>query len=246
MLGAGTLSSALPLAMSLGAMAAYRIRERHRRACLNRAVHELRRPLQALALSSGELEGLAPSLGALEDLDRAINGVPPAWRWERWRARALVETALRRCLASYPTASTAAPAVTASRRTGPAPRPSLRWSAGQAVVAGDGSQLVRAIENLIANALEHGRDPVEVVGLVRGERLRILVRDGGGRGERDGGGSARPRAHAAAVRGRRDPRRGHGLRIARDIAASHGGRLVLRRSPAVTIAALDLPLAPHG
>ncbi len=53
-------------------------------------------------------------------------------------------------------------------------------------------------------------------------------------------------AQLPAVTGRHDPRRGHGLEVVRSVAAAHGGRFILRRSPVVTIAVLELPLADPG
>jgi signal transduction histidine kinase len=115
-------------------------------------------------------------------------------------------------------------------------RPSLRWGVGPARVVGDRTQLTRALDNLVANAIEHGRGPIDVSAVVRRGRLRILVRDGGASGRvADRGGMVRRR--------RRDPREGHGLAIVRSVAAAHGGRFVLRRSPAMTLAVLELPLA---
>ena len=204
----------LPLAMSAAAaLAGGRLRERRRRACLNRALHELRRPLQSLLLASVDSARIEPVLASLADLDRAINGGPAPIGREAVEVRALVEEAIGRWSGSA---------------AGPATRPALRWSAGQVVVVGDRLQLARALDNLLANAIEHGRGPVDVVACLRAGRLRILVRDGGAR-------RAGPR--------RRDPRRGHGLTIVGEIAAAHGGRFVLRRSPSLTIAALDLPFA---
>jgi signal transduction histidine kinase len=38
-------------------------------------------------------------------------------------------------------------------------------------------------------------------------------------------------------------RRGHGLALVSEIAAAHGGRFAISRSPNGTVAALELPLA---
>ena len=71
-----------PLGLTLAAVAVGdRLREARRRAALNRALHELRRPLQALVLGAGGIAqgpGRRPrrelALAALDDLDREING----------------------------------------------------------------------------------------------------------------------------------------------------------------------------
>lgn len=213
------LSATLPLAMSAAVIAGGRLRERRRIESLNRALHELRRPLHRLALAPGDPATLGELRCALEDLDGAINGVPSRRRPVPVALRPLCEAAVRHAGEACP---------------GAAPRPTLRWSAGEATVEGDPPKLSRVLENLLSNALEHGRPPLEVVGLVRSGRLRILIRDGGPRP---------PEGETRGVPAGRDPRRGHGLAIVREVAAEHGGRFVLRSSPAGTVAALDLPLA---
>jgi signal transduction histidine kinase len=222
------LSATLPLAMSAAAvLAGGRLRERRRREALNRAMHELRRPLQALALARAEPVGLEPVLVALEDLDGVINGRHIGRELEPIEVRHLAEGVVSRWASTAP---------------GPAGRPALRWRAEGARVLGDRVQLSRAIDNLVANAIEHGRGPIEVIGALRRGRLRILVRDGGPRRIEPDPTSLRIPAGERSHR-RRDPRHGHGLEIVRGIAAAHGGRFVLRRSSAITVAALDLPLA---
>lgn len=223
------LSATLPLAMSAAAvLAGGRIRERRRREALNRALHELRRPLQALALSRVDTSRLEPILVALDDLDGVINGSPPKREPEQIEIRHLAEAVVSRWAAAAP---------------GPAGRPVLRWRAEGARVVGDRAQLVRALDNLVANAIEHGRGPIEVTGARRRDRLRVIVRDGGPRRIEPSRQLLRIPAGERAHRGR-DPRHGHGLEVVRRIAKAHGGRFVLRRSAAVTVAALDLPLAP--
>lgn len=222
------LSATLPLAMSAAAaLAGGRFRERRRREALNRAMHELRRPLQALALAPVDAARLEPVLVALDDLDGVINGAPPHPVRELVEVRHLAAGVVSRWARAAP---------------GPASRPVLRWRADRARVRGDRAQLARALDNLVANAIEHGRGPIEVVGTRRHGRLRILVRDGGARRLDPDSASLRIPAGERAHR-RRDPRHGHGLEIVRGIAAAHGGRFVLRRSAAVTVAALDLPIA---
>jgi signal transduction histidine kinase len=223
------LSATLPLAMSAAAvLAGGRFRERRRRQALNRAMHELRRPLQALVLARVDPARLEPVLLAVEELDGVINGSWPEREAEPVELRHLAEGVVSRWAAATPLQ---------------AARPVLHWRADGARVLGDRAQLARALDNLVANAIEHGRGPVEVIGMLRHGRMRILVRDGGPRrAERDPG-SRRIPAGERAHRRRHDPRHGHGLEIVRAIAARHGGRFVLRRSATVTVAALDLPLA---
>ena len=208
------LSATVPLAMSAAAVVAGgRLRDRRRRRALNRAVHELRRPLQAIVLASSEPGAFEPVLGALADLDAEINGAPARASLEPVELRHLAESVVARW------------GMAAGSAAG---RPSLRWDAGRARVVGDRRQLMRALDNLVANAIEHGRGPIEMSSAVRRDRLRILVRDGGG--------DLRARSEA-------DPRHGHGLAIVRGVAAAHGGRFILRCAPGMTLAVLELPLA---
>ena len=44
----------------------------------------------------------------------------------------------------------------------------------------------------------------------------------------------------------RDPRRGHGLRVAAEVAREHGGRFLLDRTRGPTEAVLELPRAAAG
>jgi len=228
------LSATVPMAMSAAAVVAGgRMRDRRRRRALNRAIHELRRPLQVLVLASAEPDAFEPVLGALADLDAEINGGPPRESLEPVELRHVAESVVAR----WARASRSAAA-----------RPSLRWGAGRARVVGDRRQLTRALDNLVANAIEHGRGPIEMSSLVRRGRLRILVRDGGGEKPlADIAGLGFPGAVAPhRLRARRrafDPRHGHGLEIVRGVAAAHGGRFILRRSSAMTLAVLELPLA---
>jgi signal transduction histidine kinase len=200
------------------------------RIAINEALHELRRPLQALALFGDSRDDVIASSTrlaavALERLDREVNGggvepprepvrceVPLRSAAARWRARvALGGGSLE-----------------------------LRWRAGEAVVIGDGAALEQAVDNLIVNAIEHGGPEIVVEGRRRASRLAISVADSGRRL------SAPPRGDDRARSVRRTPaagRRGHGLALVRRFAASHRGRFVLQREDGRTVAILELPLA---
>src|SRR6187551_2351063 len=76
-----------PMVLSMAAaVTAQSLRAGRRRSALNQALHELRRPLQAVALASGPRLGSSDGGGepielaaaALERLDREINGDPLA------------------------------------------------------------------------------------------------------------------------------------------------------------------------
>jgi signal transduction histidine kinase len=222
-----------PLAASLAAVTAGGLRAGRRRTALNEALHELRRPLQALALSPPSpgrsepaLEGcLQMAAAALERLEREINGEPATAAIEALRARPLLEAAVARW------GSRAALGGGSLR---------LRWSGGDATLRGDRCALAQALDNLLVNAIEHGGPEVVVEARAGGGRLRIAVRDSGRAGRpaplREG-----PAGVLTWLSGRR--RRGHGLRVVRRTAAAHGGGFALRRASSGTTAVLDLPLA---
>ncbi|HEY8466338.1 MAG TPA: HAMP domain-containing sensor histidine kinase [Solirubrobacterales bacterium] len=194
-------------------------RERRRRRVLNGLLHELRRPLQALALAAPRRPDRGPdplelALAALRDLDRAINGAPPPVERRPVEARMLAVAAASRWRG---------PAARAGRRV------EVRWTCGDARVSVDPVRIAQALDNLIANALEHGRGTVTVAGSRRHGRLELTVRDEGGRG-------------AAPKPTRRDPRRGHGLGLARAWSECHGGAFNLRRGAHETVATIELPL----
>jgi signal transduction histidine kinase len=212
-----------PVALALAAGAAgERVGSARRRAALNRALHELRRPLQVLALSGAAPAAASRPPGALhlaiaavDDLDREINGSAPGLLRRPVACRALVCQAVERWRG---------PAAAAGRTL------ELRWSAGDALVLADPARIARALDNLIANSLEHGGLRVSVAATLGNGLFRVEVADRG-----------RRRA-AARTRPGRDPRRGHGLGLVARIAAEHSGRFRLERSVTGTIAVLELPL----
>ena len=172
---------ACPLAISCATVVvAERVRTRRRRELLNRSLHELRRPLQALVLQARSAPGIGEqrrgqlelALEALAGLDRQVNGVPDGRRTELVEAATLARESVDRWRAA---------AALAGRRL------ELAWGAGRARLACDPGAVSRALDNLIANALEHGCGPVRVEGSERGGRLRIVVADGA-----DAGGAAPP------------------------------------------------------
>ncbi|HET8815765.1 MAG TPA: ATP-binding protein [Solirubrobacterales bacterium] len=222
------VAAGLPMAASLAVAGGFlSVREGRRRSALNEAVHELRRPLQALSLSLPEEESRAEAVrsslvlatAALERLDREINGrevrpgrSPVALEplleaaSARWRAHTnkLIELHLEVCSPS---------------------------------VQGEEIELAQAVDNLISNAIEHGGGLVSVrVGEHEG-RLLIAVLDRGPAGTEA---NARSRPPLRARIGGRN-RRGHGLRVVERVARAHGGRFELRRSEGGAEARLELP-----
>jgi signal transduction histidine kinase len=227
------LVASWPLGASLAAVAAVRsLQVGRRRTALNEAMHELRRPLQALALTIPATQAAPAAIqgsvqmaaSALERLEREINGEPSVSARVPVPARSLLEAAVGRWRARAATAGDSL---------------SLRWQAGEPTVEGDRGELGQALDNLIVNAIEHGGPEVVVEARARAGRLRVSVIDRGGpriETGREGRGGL-----VARLTGRR--RRGHGLRVVRRVAAGHGGDFWLCCSERETEAVLELPLS---
>jgi signal transduction histidine kinase len=231
------VASEWPWAASLAAAVAARgVQAGRRRTALNEALHELRRPLQALALAppTAAAKGAAIDSSvqmaalALEQLDREINGEPSVANRSAVEVEPLVEAAVRRWHAR----------ASASGRSLRA-----RWCAGRAVVAGDRGAIAQALDNLVVNAIEHGGETVIVEARLCRDRLRLSVKDSGCGARRRPGRPGRA-VLVARISGRQ--RRGHGLRVVRRVAARHGGDFQLRCSRSGTEAALELPLLGEG
>lgn len=220
-------------------LAAQSLRAGRRRSALNEALHELRRPLQALSLAgSGSARGqgaaewaLQMAGAALVRLDREINGEggPPPVPVETVAIEPLVEAAVQRWTARAALAGGSL---------------ELRWMATGGAVRGDRCGLAQALDNLLVNAIEHGGEAVALeASQVRG-RLRLAVIDSGARRPRLR--SAPARASALVTRLRGSDRHGHGLAVVRRTIAAHGGSFALRRQPGRTVATIELPLLPAG
>ena len=230
MSGLGAVGGAVwSVAVAVAVVAAARARELRLRARLNRALHELRRPLHALALAGGRAastgrdaspDTLELALSALADLDRELNGSTASLRPVRVPGRVLAEAALERWRV---------PAARSGRAL------ELRWAAGAAVVRADPTRTAQAIDNLLANAIEHGGLLITLRATIHAGRLRLSVTDSGAR--------SRPSRGVLGAGRAGDRRRGHGLAIASAIAAAHGGRLLAERNGAGVTASLELPLA---
>jgi signal transduction histidine kinase len=223
-----------PLAASMAAaMTAQGLRAGRRRTALNEALHELRRPLQALALVTGSRiaapvaasDSVQLAAVALERLEREINGGPSIETRGFVACRPLLRSAVGRWKARTALGGGSL---------------ELRWRAGEAIVSGDPTQLAQAFDNLIVNAIEHGGPAIVVEARRRGDdRLRVSVADSG-RASRPECRRDTPAEVIARLSGRR--RHGHGLTVVRRVAADHGGRFALRRSEHGSLAVLELPL----
>ena len=106
----------------------------------------------------------------------------------------------------------------------------LTWRANGSTVVCDPAAIGRALDNLIVNSLEHGRGTITVEAAVRARRLRLVVADGG-ETRIPARAAIRPGERLGLGRRRRDPRRGHGLRVVAEVAASHGGEVKVWSEP---------------
>jgi signal transduction histidine kinase len=190
---------------------------RRRRRAANRAIHELRRPLQALALGiRGPLfSQLEQARLALGDLERAVNGGRSRPELHTVSCRTLLDRAAARWR----------PAI---GRVGRSVRVDCRSSGS---VLADSARLDQALDNLIANALEHSRGTITLECLPAPGRARFVVRDEG------------DRTAASPVVAFDGDYRGQGLSIVGDVARAHGGRVLVGPSGAGTAALLEIPLA---
>jgi signal transduction histidine kinase len=238
-------TAAWPALGGIGVTLAAAVRDGRRRTALNERLHEVRRPLQALALmppgtgGRGAEEGpLEMAAAALARLEREINGEgEPAARMVI-AVRPLLEAARRRW-----SRQAALRGATID----------VRWGAGEAAVEGDRIDLAAALDNLLANALLHGGPRIELSAELVGGRICLAVVDSGS------GAGRRARARDASARARATRRRrvafgrlsgrarhGHGLRLVRRTAAAHGGTFALHRGEHGTSAVIELPLPARG
>lgn len=226
-----------PFVLAIAAVGAAGRRETRRRAALNEALHEVRRPLQVLALTApvtgtpaSDFEGpVRMAAAALERLEREINGDGAATAVQvNVKVGPLLEAAVARWQAR---------AALAGRTL------ELRCRCGTAAVKGSPAELAQTLDNLLANAIEHGGSRISVTASPRHGTLRIVVGDSGRGAQRLGGWRART-SLARRIAGS-EPH-GHGLRIVRRIAAAHGGSFALRAGTGATEAVLELPLEPAG
>ena len=225
--GAGWAVAAA-LAMALVSQS---VRLGRRRGAINRALHELRRPMQALALAGpGALPAGSLDLAfvALAQLDAEVNGSTPAGDPQPARCRPILES----CAARW-----------RSRAALAGGSIELTWRGPDEALIFAPAAVAQAVDNLIVNAFEHGGPSVALDVNVEGRSVRIRVTDSG-RGSRERWRTETPNEAVSRLTGRR--RRGHGLEVVRRLASAQGGRFVLQRSESRSTAALELPLADDG
>ncbi|HWC49064.1 MAG TPA: ATP-binding protein [Solirubrobacterales bacterium] len=220
------VAAGLPVAASFalaGGITSFR--EGRRRAGLNEAMHELRRPLQVLSLAlpvdshrSPQVESsLELATVALERLDREINGEGLEKISTEVSVNALIAEAATRWHG---------PARDSGRRL------SREWNGPETYVEGDRFELAQALDNLLNNAIEHGAGEVAIGWRREGEWVCVTVSNS---------------CASSPVQGRRlerggRRRRGHGLRVVQRVARRHGGSFVLHPARGGVKASLQLPL----
>ena len=230
------LADLIPLLAALFVLAGREAWLAHRRVLVNRALHEARRPLQAIALSlpagPGRMTPVLPvwqAIQALGEVDRQINGgAPDRPRPEPIACRLMTEACVRRWQSR-------------ARMAGGGIE--MRWTGPEALVTGDPAALSAAIENLIVNAIEHGGPWIVVRALVIGKRLRLEVTDNG-KAHRAAGRSGSPAEVIARLRGK--DRHGHGLPVVREAAREHAGRFEINLDESGSTATLTLPCATRA
>jgi signal transduction histidine kinase len=104
------------------------------------------------------------------------------------------------------------------------------WLGGPAPARVDRGALAKALGNLIANAAEHGEGEIRVRGRTTRAGVRIEIRN----------------ANRPARAGASDAGRGRGLQIAERAARELGGRVLVDRGQAETVAVLELPRSLDG
>jgi signal transduction histidine kinase len=98
--------------------------------------------------------------------------------------------------------------------------------------------MVQLVSNLVANAIQHGRDPIVVEAKDRGDAVVLEVRNAG---ELEP--SVVQRLFEPFVSSRGSKRRGLGLGlyIVREVAKAHGGRVEAESAPGETIFRVEIP-----
>jgi signal transduction histidine kinase len=223
--------AAAALALLSGELGRKVRRLRYRLESLDRPLHELRGALAALELGLAfversnevqrELDGCADSLHV--SLDRAALAARDISILHVGGA-AVIDIKVELELRELVHRSARAWSFLSSSYAGSV---KVDWRAGPVRVLGHSARLQQALDNLIANALEHGGSRVLIEGECQEQTVRVLVSDGGGGLPRDlEDVLAEKEADTASTR-ESGSLRGHGLAIASEVIRDHRGRLGL-------------------
>jgi signal transduction histidine kinase len=211
-----------------------------RRYAIAESLHELRGALAALQLGASVLEGHAPSgeeaahrvdavrtqidraSVAVDDLDAHVTGSRGSSYDQTRELVELGEIVRRRALAWDRLADAQGGAV------------GLRWPLGPVLVRADPKRLYQALDNLIANGLDHGGGIVTLRGALFDGAVRISVSDRGP--------GFRISPHDLP-RAPWNARHGHGLAIVNRAVEMNDGRLRATSRPTGANVEIELPLA---
>ncbi|GAC1599044.1 MAG: sensor histidine kinase [Myxococcales bacterium] len=122
-------------------------------------------------------------------------------------------------------------------------------STGDLVGEWDGDRLTQVISNLVANALQHGEDPVDLVARGQGDEVVVQVHNGGPpMSEIALKRAFEPMVRRATQSGNKNASGlGLGLYIAREVLAAHGGTIgVISTEAEGTTFTVRIPRRPSG
>jgi signal transduction histidine kinase len=219
------------LVVFAGVLAARAIRARRasrRRYAVAEAMHELRGALTAIQLGTDASEAndaLRMQIDRAVDAVRDLDSLVLSGRSPDASSPELVEIGeiVRRRAAAWDRLAFA--------RGGGV---ELRWQASPAFVRADPKRLCQALDNLIANGLDHGGGIVTLEGRIEERAVHIAISD-------RGPGIAQPLDDLP--RGSWHAPHGHGLAIVRRAVELHRGRLTATRQARGTNVEIELPLA---
>ena len=237
---------------NLELLAAMESRDRQRREWIAQVSHDLRTPLTALRAS---LERAERQLQRQEHGGGELRASIEAAKLDGSRVVTLAEDLLEIARLDadpglvrepVPPGELARSAVTSLRpmATEGNLEIELDIEAGLPIVEADGRRLMRALENLLANALQHARSRVRLQVLRSAGMLRFEVSDDGPGFPAENG---RVDLASLASRLSREDSTGLGLQVALRVAEAHGGRLEADNLPSGgAFIALGLPQDREG
>lgn len=146
----------------------------HRMVLIAEAEHELRGPLQAIAMVADLDEDGGRRVDLRVEVERARTALADltAARSGRRASASAERVRLDRLVWRAATASDLA-----ARRAGGGVH--LDWAAGPVTISANHGRMAQALGNLLANAIEHGGGQVRVIGRRTKRGIRVEVRDSG-------------------------------------------------------------------
>jgi two-component system, OmpR family, sensor histidine kinase SaeS len=222
-------------------------RDQQRREWIAQVSHDLRTPLAALQSSLERLQRMIASeprtelasklLLAKQDGDRLVSLAEDLLEIAR------LDADPRLNLAPVPAGELGRSAINSLRSMAAERQLSLEMhlESGLPTIEADGRRLLRALENLLSNAVQHARKRVDLAVLVQGDWLAFRVSDDGAGFPAQAG---RVDLRDLENRLSRRDSTGLGLKVALGVAEAHGGRLEAR-NPEEGGASITLYLPLH-